>query len=393
MSLELRVAATLKEAGEMITPTPSAGAPPILAAPTPRRGSHPVAAFLVGVVGVLILGAAALFIGPYDPNAIDPGASQGLDTVEIGDLAVTVVDSEPTIEDPSIWIGRPGPSPQFDTSSLGPDLSFTPGEPARSHLDPRMTGAVYLGELDDRPFYLFSRPPPSVFDWFSEILAGNLSGQIIGTSLDCCTGGDMDHEGGFPGISSSQSDNAPPVVVAQWIGLSPEVSVVAYQFDGEFIGWQTPVGGISVIQPAALPTEYAIFAYGADGEELDRFGPMEIPDFGGFAARSLIRTRGGVEIGLEDIPSLELRSHVQLESTDILFAVPVDGFQVYATVTEDGDAHVYATSCNVLEMAHLGGWSGTCLERTVDGQRVTGVFPYEPDEGSPGEGQTPTSTG
>jgi len=378
VSLEERVRATLKAAGSRITPTEPnvAGFP--TAAPSRRRTLRPMAAFLAGVIGVVIFGASALLIGPWDPNALDPADSHDVETVEIADLAVAVVDSEPTIDDPRVWMGLPGPSPTFDTSELGPDLSFTPGEPAGEDLHDRTIDAVYLGDLDDKPFYIYSQTAPSIFDWFSELIFGNLSGQTIGTSLDCCTGGDMDWEGGLPGISASQTNDEPPVVVAQWLGLTPDVSVVAYQFDGEFIGWQTPVGGVSTIQPEESPGEYLLIAFDAQGRELDRSGPMQGPVLGDSAGISFLLARGGVEIQPDDIPSADLRDVMGLGDGDSVFAVPTGEFQVYVIIPESGEPHVYATSCDVLESAEPD-FDGTCLERTVDGQRVAGVFSFEPD--------------
>lgn len=181
---------------------------PRRAGPPRKRTLRPITAFLAGAVGVLVLGAAGLLIGPYDPNALDPAETHNVATVEIADLAVPVVDSEPTLDDPRVWLRLPGPSPQFDTSEFGPDLSFTPGEPGDDDLEDGVIDAVYVGDLDGQPFYIYSQTAPSIFDWFSELIFGNLSGQTLGTSLDCCTGGDMDREGGFPGVSGSQRNDS-----------------------------------------------------------------------------------------------------------------------------------------------------------------------------------------
>lgn len=380
MSLEQRVRSTLREAGARITPNDPHVEPPRTIEPSQRRVLRPATAFLAGAVGVLILGAAALLIGPYDPNAIDPAESHGVETVEIADLAVPVVDSEPKVEEPRIWLGLAGPRPQFDTSGLGPDLSFTPGEPEAGDLEEGVIDAVYVGDLDNQGMYIYSRAAPSIFDWFSEIIFGNLSGQTIGTTLACCMGGtDMDREGGFPGVSGSRFNDEPPVIVAQWFGLSPDVSVVAYQFDGEFVGWQTPVAGVSAIQPAESPSDYVLVAFDAQGRELDRFGPHTGPVFpDDREAMSFLLSEEGVEIRPEDIPNEALVDVIDINQEDSIFAVPADEFQVYLVLPETGEPHVYATSCDVLETADPPA-NGTCLERTVNGQRVTGVFNYEPD--------------
>lgn len=319
-------------------------------------------------------------IGPYDPNAIDPAESHGVETVEIADLAVPVVDSEPRVEEPRVWLGLPGPRPQFDTSDLGPDLSFTPGEPAAGDLEEGVIDAVYLGDLDSQAMYIYSNAAPSIFDWFSEIIFGNLSGQTIGTTLDCCMGGtDMDRVGGFPRVSGSRFNDEPWVIAAQWFGLSPDVSVVAYQFDGEYVGWQTPVGGVSAIQPSESPGQYVLVAFDAQGRELDRFGPHTGPVFpDDREAMSFLLAEEGVEIRPEDVPTEALLDVMDLNGGDSVFAIPSGEFQVYLVILATGESHVYATSCDVMETADPP-VHGTCLERTVDGQRVTGVFTYEPD--------------
>lgn len=349
--------------------------------------------FVSAVLAVLVLvGGALLLTGPYDPNPIDPASSFGVETVEVADLAVTVVDSDPALGDPEVWLGLRGPEPAFDTSRFGPDMSFGPGIPAAGDLHDRVIKAVYLGHLDGEPFYVYSEPAPSIGDWFSEIVAGNLSGQIIGTSLDCCMGGDMDHEGGLPGVSAILTGDEPPVVVAKWLGLSPDVSVVAYFMDGEFVGWQTPVGGVSALRLDKAPLEYVIIAFDAQGRELHRYGPHQLSPM--VAAIEAIQARGGVRIGLADIWTDDLRDVIAqaLEqgpvdpdwfAVPLMYAVPFGEFQVVVVIAAmTGDPHVYATSCHVLDSVDLPGeWRGTCLERTVAGQREVGIFEYPSETG------------
>ena len=191
----------------------------------------------------------------------------------------------------------------------------------------------------------------------------------------------MDREGGFPGVSGSQANDEPPVIAAQWLGLSPDVSVVAYQFDGEFVGWQTPVGGVSAIQPDESPGEYVLMAFDAQGRELDRFGPHAGPVFGDTVSITFILARKGVEIQPEDLPTEALRDVIDATRPDRLFAVPTGEFQVFVVISESGTPHVYATSCDVLESADLLSWDGTCLQRTVNGHRETGEFEYRPETG------------
>lgn len=377
MTFEERLRTTLRETGSRITPVSTKPSQPRGGGPEERRAWTPLKAFAVGVGAVLLFGVAAWFVsGGYDPNAIDPATTHDVETVEIADLAVAVLESEPVLTQPNVWLGLPGPAPEFDTSEFGPDFSFTKGEPSTDHLGDHVVEAVYLGDLDDKPFYIYSQDAPSIFDWFSEVIFGNPSGDILGTSLSCCSGSDMDQERGLPGLTASQTSGEPPVIVAEWLGLSPDVSMVAYQFDGEFIGWQTPVGGAVSIRLEKAPTEYVLIAYDPHGRELDRFGPHETIPLGDDGRETFLLARGAVEITADEIPTAELSEVMSPTATDKLFALPTGDFQVIVVLSTEGPPHVYATSCEVLEQAEVLSWPGTCLERTVNGERETGIFHY-----------------
>jgi len=319
--------------------------------------------------------------GRFDPNAVDPAGIHGVETVEIADLAVPVVDSEPILTDPDVWLGLPGPSPRFDTTPYGPDRSFAPGQP-QSDLDERLSKAVYLGELDGEPFYVYSQSAPSIWDRISEMVFGNLSADTLGTSLNCCSGGDMDHEGGLPGMSMSSGTGLPDLNVVEWLGLTAEVSVVAFQIDGAFIGWQTPVGGTVSLRLDDRPNNVAMVAFNQDGEELDRFDPGDIARSESSTVDGLEETSPDLEdfvsdelrIELSDVHPPELRELIEVSSDTRLFAVPIDGSHVYAVVgIEEG--HFYSESCEVLESAAIpDDLEATCLMRTVNGVTENGVF-------------------
>jgi hypothetical protein len=252
----------------------------------------------------MFLGFAAVAV-PLDPNAIDPAQSSDVETVEIADLAVTVAGSRPVLSDPDVWIGEPGPAPRFDTTAFGPDLSFRPGEPSIGDLGEKVSRAVYLGELDGEPFYVYSQGAPSIFDWFSEIVDGNFSGRVLGTSLECCSGGDMDHAEGLPGLSTLHEFGEFSAATAEWLGLSPDVSVVAYRIDGVFVGWQTPVGGVTSISLDHSPDEFLFITYDADGKELDRFGRTmtDIPDEDQASSPATTAVPTPPALDLSDVPT------------------------------------------------------------------------------------------
>jgi hypothetical protein len=323
---------------------------------------------------VVVLGFLAFTI-PFDPNPISPADLEDVATVEVADLAVAVTTEDPISTDPDIWIGLPGPAPLFDASAFGPDLSFASGEPVVGDLDNRIERGVFLGELDGEPFYLFSAPAPSIWDRIFEVIDGNLSGDTLGTTLNCCSGGDMDHEGGLPGFSHSSSSEGGVIteetIVAEWLGLSLDVSVVAYELDGEFVGWQRPVGGTSSITPERVPSDITYIAFDATGRELDRFttsmsqppegtAPASFPALPGDDWAPM--TNRGEEIEIQDIPSASLRARIDPRPEDRLFLVPVEGGELIVRVSE-GAVHAFAESCSVLAAAGLPpGWSGTCLD-------------------------------
>jgi hypothetical protein len=232
---------------------------------------------------------------------------------------------------------------------------------------------VYLGELEEEPFYVYSSNAPSIWDQIFEVIGGNFSGDVLGTSLGCCSGGDMDHEEGLPGFSHSQTSGEPDVITAEWLGLSLDVSVVAFRIDGEYIGWQRPVGGAASIRLDRLPDEYLAVTFDAHGQELDRFGPHQMEptlDIATLEDGRPMTTPGeawapltseGSEIQPDDIPTDELRDAISPQPGDRLFLVPVDGGEIIVLV-RGGVPNVYAASCAVLDGVDLPqGWEETCL--------------------------------
>lgn len=230
-----------------------------------------------------VLAVASLFVMfpvPYDPNprAI-AGAFEVPSVIEVSDLELAVESTTPETSDPNIWLGWLHPRPEFDTASLGPDLTFREGSPSAEDLHDRVLSAVYLGESDGEPFYVYA-VAPNLIDRIFEITSGNLSGEILGTSHTCCSGGDMDGERGLPGLSSTKSGDEEPVTTAEWLGLTPDVSVVAVLVDDQFIGWQTPVGGaVSMRLDHQSGAEVSLIAFTPDGVEALRYGPWPMADF------------------------------------------------------------------------------------------------------------------
>lgn len=137
-----------------------------------------------------------------------------------------------------------------------------------------------MGQYEGQPFYIYAQDPSTIIERASEISHGNLSGEILGTSHDCCSGGDMDIKEGLPGMSTFRAEDSEPIVTAEWLGLAPNISVVAIQVSDSYVGWQTPVGGIISMRLEHEPgAEVSLVAYTAEGEEVRRIGPWEMTDF------------------------------------------------------------------------------------------------------------------
>jgi hypothetical protein len=245
-----------------------------------RRRRARRTAWAVGALGLALL--FVMFPVPYDPN---PKAIAGEyeipAAIQISDLEVAVENKSPVSTDPDVWIGWKHPTPEFDTSNLGTDRTFTDGAPSVD--DPldreRANAAVYLGKYEGQPFYIYAQDPPTIFDRAAEITHGNLSGQILGTSHACCSGGDMDIEEGLPGMSTFRAGVSEPTVTAEWLGLAPNISVVAIQVGDNYVAWQTPVGGVISMRLDHEPgADVHLVAFTANGEEVRRIGPWTMRD-------------------------------------------------------------------------------------------------------------------
>jgi hypothetical protein len=377
MTLDERIRTDLKEAASAVTWVPPTNADEIR-----RRGRRRVvrrrALWSVGS-SVVVLAALALTV-PFDPNRISPADTEDVAVVEIADLAVAVTDPEPVLTDPDVWVGLPGPAPLFDTSELGPDLSFTPGEPTPGDLGernmrndgwPTAIRAVYLGDLEGEPFYLYSAPAPSIWDTIFEIVGGNFSGDVMGTTLSCCSGGDMDHIEGLPGLGHSKTMTT-ELTHAEWLGLTTDVSVVAYRIDDEPHGWQTPVGGVSSLALDEYPREFEMIAFDASGREVERFGPIELEPIPGDAVVETVPENvtviedwapgpDGTEIQAADL-SASLAEAIVPQPGDRFFSIGAEGGEVVILV-RNATTHAFAETCEALASLELPpGMGGTCLD-------------------------------
>lgn len=99
------------------------------------------------------------------------------------------------------------------------------------------------------------------------------------------------------------------------------------------------------------------------------------PDTGGPLDDPIMAEASQVEP--DDIGNPALLQVMSPSSADQLYSIPVDEFRAFALIRDGDPPHLYATSCDVLNAVDLpNGWKGTCLERTIDGVRVSGIFTY-----------------
>jgi hypothetical protein len=268
---------------------------------TPRRRGHHTAMQsgrrrrTVRRLGGVVLGLGVAYGLLLVPAAVTPSivADGGATEVAVAMIPASVSGQAPGSE--VVWLGEIGPEPQFDTSTLGPDLSFVPVDPDVAALE-MLEGmgpserhpdiVVYLGEHEGEPMYLFSIAPPSVWDLLSEYVTGNWSGRIYGTSIDCCGSmatADVPPDG-MPGAGSWARTNEAGVIESgghlQWLALPPDTAVVSLSAGGIDLGWQRPIGRAAMLPLDAshldddgLVVNPVMVAYAADGSELARYSP------------------------------------------------------------------------------------------------------------------------
>jgi hypothetical protein len=214
---------------------------------------------LAAVLLVGAFGALALLRGrDADEEASRINLESGV--VHFGAIEVPIAQVEPLMGVPDIYVGIPtSPPPEFDTSLLGPDMTFVMGNPSRADLEVlKRRGnsffgagsiAVYLGDdSQGEPVYLFQVQPTNWFDHLKDALFGTKTTSVYGSSYGCCqqsTGEVASNQSDFGGESA---DGETWTYTAAMWSVSDDVSVVAFARDGETIGWQRPMSGFVGIQ-------------------------------------------------------------------------------------------------------------------------------------------------
>jgi hypothetical protein len=86
-----------------------------------------------------------------------------------------------------------------------------------------------------------------------------------------------------------------------------------------------------------------------------------------------------VEINPDEIPTEDLNDVIDARAGDSLYLVEFDrDVAVIVRLRPGARPHVYATACALLLQAGLpdSGWDGTCMEVTINGERLTGPYSY-----------------
>ncbi len=214
-------------------------------------------------------------------------------SVKIGPVEVLIAQPQPIATKPDQYLGLVGPEPSFDMSGLGPDLSFESGEPDFSqHEREDILRAVYLGnDINGRSYFIYQPGSRNLLKMISQILVDFGCFCRMGTSYGSLFVGEAPDEViGLPSGGLNHSGDGPAVLVAEWYGLPYDVAVVAFEVDGQPVGWQRIVGGTVAMRlelpdfefefeipdepsqfvPPDLPA-VTMIAYDVQGRERDRF--------------------------------------------------------------------------------------------------------------------------
>lgn len=236
--------------------------------------------WLVGglLVFSLIAGGLLLAIRVTTSSGTNADAETG-GVVVLGELRVAVQREIPGYDVPNVtvWEARPAPEPKFDTSSLGPDRSFTPGKPSTAALVGLEGDVVYLGDHEGDPMILHARAAPlrNPWDHIYTFVMGRGDRRLLDATFPCCAFSYGDDGTIDPAVVLQTPGN--PIV--QWPGTPGSTSIVAVAVDGAPIGFQRPAGGIATMELGVSPPFLVtLTAFDASGHVLAttvlEFGPI-----------------------------------------------------------------------------------------------------------------------
>lgn len=230
-----------------------------------RRVLWGPAAIVVIVLGMM----AAIRWATVDGTQADPETGG---VVVLGGIAMAVERALPgyELEDAAVWEASQAPPPEFDPSSLGPDRSFTPGEPPIGVFGGLEGDIVYFGYQDGEAMILHATAAVERNPWdhIYSFFTGHRDRRILDATFPCCAVGLNEVDGiVYPEVLLQAPVIGGPVV--QWLGVPASTAVVAVLVDGEEQGYQRPVGGIVTMElDVEPPFVVAVTAYDATGAVL-----------------------------------------------------------------------------------------------------------------------------
>jgi hypothetical protein len=179
------------------------------------------------------------------------------------------------LSDATVWEASPAPQAEFDTSSLGPDWSFSPGQPPLTAFAGLEGDVVYLGDQNGQPMILHATATVerNVWDHIYAFFTGDGDRRVLDGTFPCCALGQEDRDGTFdPGVLWPRPAGGP---IVQWLGAPPSTSVVGVEVDGEPVSFQRPAGGIVTMElEMSPPFVVTITAFDSGGDVL---ATMDIP--------------------------------------------------------------------------------------------------------------------
>lgn len=230
---------------------------------------------LVIVVALVLLVLIATMARP-EPAGPDPDTG-GI--VQIGPLQSVPVDGvvRDALGEPlAIWQGTEAPEPQFDTASLGPDLSWSQEGMAADDGYSDKGYVVYLGHSDGEPMLMWAderaarNPWDHLYRWFT----GHTGRDHLTATFDCCYYSLSEDPGGARTLDVQIGSALPPngTFTFQWLEVPVGTSIVAFSIDGEPLAYQRPVGRVaSVTVDLERPFDVTLAAFGVDGTVLDQW--------------------------------------------------------------------------------------------------------------------------
>lgn len=220
----------------------------------------------------------------------------GTPMVDLAVISVPVADAQPIMTNPDQFLGTPHTEPGFNTSGLGPDLTFRQNPDDLRSLDPAQARrAVYLGhDTDGEPYYIWYEGSPNLRQRIGQIFAdfgsvgrfGSSYGTlVIGSGLLGLFNNTQEEvipEIGLTSASLTSGSDQPTVAVLEWHALPTEVAAVVFHLNGDLVGWQVPVSGTAAVQVIAenagiFDFQPEMIALTVDGETWLRY-PTDLQD-------------------------------------------------------------------------------------------------------------------